>query len=118
MGVFQGFAIIPGVSRSGTTITGGLVAGLNKDRTAEFAFLMSIPVILGASAVSGIKVIKSGAEIELLPVLFGMISAAVFGYIAVNATLKAVKKAKYKRFSVYLVLLAAASVLSKVIFGV
>lgn len=118
MGVFQGFAIIPGLSRSGTVITGGTLAGLDKDKNAEFAFLMSIPVILGASAVSGVKVIKNGADINALPVVFGVISAAVFGYLAVNVMLAAIKKAKYKGFSVYLVLLAAASVLTKVLFGV
>lgn len=118
MGVFQGFAIIPGLSRSGTVITGGAVAKLNGNDNAEFAFLMSIPVILGASAVSGIKVATSGCVIEPLPVLFGVVTAAVTGYIAVNVMLKAVKKAKFKRFSVYLIVIAAASVLIKVLFGV
>lgn len=118
MGVFQSFAIIPGLSRSGTVITGGAIAGLDKNKNAEFAFLMSIPVILGASAVSGVKAIESGAGVDALPVLFGVISAAVFGYIAINFMLAAIKKAKFKGFSVYLILLAAVSVLTKVLFGV
>ena len=118
MGVFQGFAIIPAVSRSGTVITGGLIAGLDREKCAEFAFLMSIPVILGASLASSVKVIKSGIEIEILPVIFGIISAAAFGYIAVNATLKAVKKGKYKGFAIYLVALGMLSVLTKLLFGV
>ena len=118
MGVFQGLAVIPGVSRTGTVITGGRIAQLDRGTNAEFAFLMSIPVILGAATVSGVKAVKSGCVIEPLPVIFGVITAAVTGYIAVNAMLKAVKRAKYKRFSVYLIILAAASVLTKVIFGV
>lgn len=117
MGVFQGIAIIPGLSRSGTVITGGAVAGLDGDTNAEFAFLMSIPVILGASAVSGVKAVSTGCVIEPVPVIFGVITAAITGYIAVNVTLKAVKSAKYKRFSLYLLTLAAASVLTKVLFG-
>ena len=118
MGVCQGLAVIPGLSRSGTTITGGIISKLDRTANAEFAFLMSIPVILGASLISGVKVIKSGASIEVVPLIFGVITAAVTGYIAVNGMLKAVKSAKYKWFSVYLIVLAAASVLTKVIFGV
>ena len=118
MGVFQGFAVLPGVSRSGTVITGGLTAGLDREKCAEFAFLMSIPVILGAAAASSVKAVKSGAEIEIMPVIFGIISAATFGYIAVNATLKAVKRGRYTGFAIYLVALAVLSVLTNVIFGV
>ena len=118
MGVCQGFAVIPGLSRSGTVITGGTISKLGRNSNAEFAFLMSIPIILGATLLSGVKVIKNGCDIEILPVIFGVISAAVTGYIAVNAMLKAVKRAKYKGFAVYLIILAAASVLTKVIFGV
>ena len=118
MGVFQGFAVIPGLSRSGTVITGGAISKLDRGTNAEFAFLMSIPIILGAAAISGVKAVKNGCVIEPMPVLFGVLTAAVTGYIAVNAMLKAVKSAKYKRFSVYLIILAAASVLTKVLFGV
>ena len=118
MGVFQSFAIIPGLSRSGTVITGGTVAKLDKDKNAEFAFLMSIPVILGATAISGIKAVNAGADIEVLPVIFGVVSAAVFGYMAINVMLAAIRKTKFGWFSLYLILLAAISVLTKVIFGV
>ncbi len=118
MGVFQGFAIVPGLSRSGTVITGGAVSGLEKCKNAEFAFLMSIPIILGAALVSGVKVARQGVDVELLPVLFGVMTAAVSGYIAIDVMLKAIKKAKYGWFSVYLILLAFMSVLTKVVFGV
>nr|MBO4517272.1 undecaprenyl-diphosphate phosphatase [Clostridia bacterium] len=118
MGVFQGFAVIPGLSRSGTVITGGAVSGLKNDKNAEFAFLMSIPVILGAALISGVKTVSQGAAIDLLPTVFGVVSAAVSGHIAVGVMLKAVKKAKYGRFSVYLVLIAVLSLLTKILFGV
>lgn len=118
MGVFQGVAVIPGLSRSGTVITGGTISKLDGNANAEFAFLMSIPVILGAAAISGVKAVKGGCNIVPMPVIFGVITAAVTGYIAVNAMMRAVKSAKYKGFSVYLIMLAAASVLTKVLFGV
>ena len=118
MGVFQGFAIVPGLSRSGTVITGGTIARFEKGKNAEFAFLMSIPVILGAAVVSGVKVARQGVNVEVLPVLFGVITAAVSGYIAIGVMLAAVKKAKFGWFSLYLILLAFLSVLTKVVFGV
>lgn len=118
MGVFQGFAVLPGLSRSGTTLTGGTVAKLDKSESADFAFLMSVPVILGAAAVSGVKAISEGANVALLPTLFGVTTAAITGYIAVNATLSAVKHGKLKRFSVYLIAIAVLSFLTKILFGV
>ncbi len=118
MGVFQAVAIVPGLSRSGTVLTGGAVAKLDRNENAEFTFLMSIPIILGAALVSGFKAIKGGAEIEVIPIVFGVTTAAVTGYIAIKAMLSAIKKAKYKWFSLYLLLIAAASVLSKIIFNV
>ena len=118
MGIFQGFAVIPGLSRSGTTLTGGAVMRLDRTENADFAFLMSIPVILGAAAVSGVKAVKTGAEIAPVPILFGVTTAAVTGYMAINVTLKAVKRGRLNGFSYYLIAIAAASVLTKVIFGV
>ncbi|MBQ9485912.1 MAG: undecaprenyl-diphosphate phosphatase [Clostridia bacterium] len=118
MGVFQGAAVIPGLSRSGTILTGGALSGLDGENNAEFTFLMSIPVILGAAAVSGAKAIRVGAEIDIIPVAFGVITAAITGYIAINAMLKAVKKARYKAFSVYLIFLATVSLATKLIWGV
>ena len=118
MGVFQGLAIVPGLSRSGTVITGGAVAGLEKGKNAEFAFLMSIPVISGAALVSGTKVVHQGVSIEIVPILFGVITAAATGYIAISIMLNAVKKARFGRFSLYLILLAFLSVLTKVLFGI
>ena len=118
MGVFQGAAIIPGVSRSGTVITGGAVAGLSREKNAEFAFLMSIPIILGAAVSSGAKAAINGANVSVLPLLFGIASSAVTGYIAIKFMLKTVLKGNYIGFSAYLICLAALSVLTKVLWGV
>lgn len=117
MGLFQAAAIVPGLSRSGTVLTGGTLCKLDRERNAKFTFLMSIPVILGAAAVSAYKAVKGGAEIDVIPVLFGMLTAAVTGYIAVKLMLAVIKKANYKWFSLYLVIIATASVLTKVLFN-
>lgn len=117
MGLAQGVAIIPGLSRSGTVLSAGCFAGVKRSENASFTFLMSIPVILGAALISGYKVVKSGVVIDALPLVFGVLTAMVTGYIAIKVMLKVIKKANYKWFSLYLVLMALSSIISKVAFG-
>ncbi len=118
MGLAQGVAIVPGLSRSGTVISAGCFTGVERSENAHFTFLMSIPIILGAALVSGYKTVKEGVVIEALPLVFGMVTAMITGYIAIKAMLKVIKKANYKWFSLYLVIMAVASVISSVAFGV
>jgi len=118
MGLAQGVAVVPGLSRSGTVLSAGCYMGVNRESNANFTFLMSIPVILGAAVLSGYKVIKNGSPIYVLPLVLGMLTAMVTGYIAIKFMLKIIKKANYKWFSLYLLLLAIASVVTKVAFGV
>lgn len=118
MGVAQGFAIVPGLSRSGTVLSAGCFSGLEKNQNAAFTFLMSIPVILGAALVSGYKCVKQGVSVEIVPLIAGVLTAAVTGYIAIKFMLSVIKRADYKWFSLYLVVIAVVSVLSKVIFDV
>lgn len=118
MGLAQGVAIVPGLSRSGTVISSGCIYGLKREENASFAFLMSIPVILGAAAISTLKVIKNGVVIDPLPLIFGVLTAAITGYLAIKVMLKVIKKANYKWFSLYLVIMAIASIVTKVAFGV
>lgn len=118
MGVAQGIAIAPGLSRSGTVISSGNFVGIKREDNASFAFLMSIPVILGAVLISGYKSVKNGVAIQVLPILFGTVTAGVTGYIAIKLMLKVIKKANYKWFSLYLVFMAIGSIISKIAFGV
>ena len=118
MGLAQGVAIVPGLSRSGTVISAGCFAGVKREDNASFAFLMSIPIILGAALVSTLDVIESGIELELLPIIFGVLTAAVTGYIAIKVMLKVIKKANYKWFSLYLILMAIVSISTKLIWGI
>ena len=117
-GLAQSVAIEPGLSRSGTVISSGCFVGLDRNENANFTFLMSIPIILGAALVSALDVLDSGLQIEVLPLMFGVVTAAITGYIAIKVMLKIIKKANYKWFSLYLVLMAIASVVSFVAFGV
>lgn len=110
MGAGQALGVLPGVSRSGTTITFGTLAKTEKGANASFTFLMSVPIIIAAAALEGITCIKEGAgDISVLPLLLGILTAAVCGYLAINFMMRIIKKANYKWFSLYLILLSAAT---------
>lgn len=118
MGVAQAVAILPGISRSGTTIAAGTLAGGNSDEVANFSFLMSIPIILGGFLVQLLKgLIRTGEESFAYSfqvagpqfgwcIAIGFIISAVAGLFAIKVMLQAIKKANYKWFSLYLLLLA------------
>lgn len=102
MGVFQAFAILPGLSRSGSTISGGLFRGVDREQAAKFSFLMSIPAILG-SVVLQVKDLASGeaAALPFWPVLVGIVAAALSSLFAIKFMLYLVKKANLAAFAVY-----------------
>ncbi len=108
IGSMQAVAIAPAVSRSGSTIVGSLFRGLNREAAAKFSFLMSIPVILGASVLQ-LKDFVTGEAVftgEPLPMIFGFVAAMLSGYIAVNFAMKLIKQAKLKFFAFYVFALA------------
>lgn len=118
MGVAQAIAVLPGISRSGSTIAAGIFAGGDSDEVAHFSFLMSIPVILGGFLVELVKgLVKTGEESFAYSfqvagpqfgwcIAIGFIISAIAGLFAIKVMLTAIKKANYKWFSLYLVLLA------------
>lgn len=102
IGIIQAIAIIPGVSRSGSTISAGLFAGLDRDFAARFSFLLSIPVILGAGIFELKDLVGVGiATVNILPYAIGVISAALFGYFAIKVVLRLVRKGRLSVFSYY-----------------
>ena len=105
MGLAQAVAVIPGISRSGSTICAGVLSGAGRENVAKFSFLMSVPVILGSSAVSALEI--SSLQIDVLPVLLGMAAAFVTGLFAIKLMMKVIKKSNYKWFSAYLFALFA-----------
>ena len=98
IGVSQALAIIPGVSRSGVTITAGLMAGLDRVSAARFSFLLSTPVIFGAAALKIPHFIQNGITV---PVVIGIMVSAISGYLAIKYLLKFVEKASYAVFFWY-----------------
>lgn len=100
VGSAQAVAIVPGISRSGSTIFTGLATGLSRTEAARFSFLLSIPVILGAGATQ-VGDLSSAHGLNVGMVVMGMIAAAVFGYLAIAALLQYVNKRGYKLFAYY-----------------
>lgn len=102
VGCFQGLGTLPGISRSGSTIVGGLFCNLNKTTAVRFSFLMSIPAILGALVLDIKDMVSTQAQtLSFMPVAVGMITAAVSGYFSIKFLLKLVEKSKLSYFSIY-----------------
>ncbi len=104
MGIFQGIGMIPGISRSGSTILGGVSTGLNKTNAAKFSFMMSAPAILGSLLMEGKDAVSEGyiSEIPVLPAVVGIIIAAVIGWLSIRFMLKIISKVPLAWFALYL----------------
>lgn len=111
IGTVQGIACLPGLSRSGSTISAGLLSGASKDEVAEFSFLISAPVIFGGFLFELIDIIKYDAAVSfsVLPTILGFVCAFIVGIIAIKFMLKLIKNLNYAWFSVYLVGIAIVS---------
>ena len=122
MGLAQAVAILPGISRSGSTICAGTFAGADAESVSKFSFLMSIPVILGSFVIElakGIMDKETGFAYSFEVagpqfgwcIAIGLIVSAISGLFAIKVMLRAIKKANYKWFSLYLVLLAVTCII-------
>ena len=102
IGLCQAVATMPGLSRSGTTITAGIATGLDRRFAVKFSFLISIPAVLGANLLSLVKAFKTGVDWSLMPTyLLGMIVAMVVGYFALNLLRYIAQKGKFGWFAYY-----------------
>ncbi len=116
MGFGQALGVLPGISRSGATLSAGTLAKVKKEENASFTFLMSIPIIAFAALSEGYKCYQAGAfNVSALPLIIGMLTAMVTGYIAIKFMLKIIKKANYKWFSLYLVCISVFTVITSII---
>jgi undecaprenyl-diphosphatase len=102
IGCIQSVAVIPGISRSGSTITAGLFSGCRRDFAVKFSFLLSIPAIIGAYILSISDAVKSGIDTSLLPAyLIGTAVAAAAGYFAIRLVKLLADKGKFGKFAYY-----------------
>lgn len=102
IGLLQALAIVPGISRSGSTIASGLFVGLDREFAARFSFLLSIPVIIGAGVFELKDVMETGISSSVaIPYAAGFAAAVLSGYLAIKLVLRIVKKGKLSMFSYY-----------------
>lgn len=112
IGLLQGIAIVPGISRSGSTIAGGLLAGLDRTWAARYSFLVSIPVILGAGLVKAKDLSVNPINGSMLPYLLGFITAAIFGYLAIKIVMRLVREGRLSIFSYYCWVVGTATIIA------
>ena len=101
IGVAQSLALLPGISRSGITIAAGLFCGLERDLSARFSFLLSVPAILGANLLQAYKARGTLQTIDQGPFLLGGLTSLVTGYVALRLLLSMVQKGHLFRFAYY-----------------
>ena len=108
VGLGQAFAVVPGLSRSGTTISTGLICGVRRDAMAQFSFLMVLVPILGEAFLEIVGGGFAESSVGALPLLLGFVSAFLSGLLACKVMIALVKKAKLSWFALYCVLAAAS----------
>lgn len=113
IGLLQCLALIPGVSRSGITITAGLMLGFTRESAARFSFLMSLPIVAGAALLKTLHLFKHGIPAgEGMPMLVGIAFSAVTGYISVAFLLRFVQKKSLAPFVWYRVIVGCGLILA------
>lgn len=110
VGISQAIAILPGISRSGATISTSVLLGIDREKAARFSFLMVVPLILGKIAKMLLDDEFGSTSIEILPLSIGFITAFVTGLLACTWMISIVKKSKLKYFSFYCFLVGILAV--------
>jgi len=108
IGLLQAFAIIPGVSRSGSTIFAGASMGVHREKAAKFSFLMSIPAILGASAIELFS--YQSVQVDWLAILFGGVAAFISGVFAIYLVFEVLLSKRFTLFGIYTLLIGLLTI--------
>ena len=117
IGMFQVLALVPGTSRSGATILGGMILGASRYVSAEFAFFLAIPVMFGASL---LKLVKFGLAFsfgEFFALILGMVVSFVVSILAIKFLMNYIKKHNFKVFGIYRIILGIVILVFFAIFG-
>lgn len=111
MGVGQAFAALPGLSRSGTTISLGLLGGLKQEEAARFSFLMVLPPIIGANILDLLDPSTSLQGLSLAALMAGFLTAFLSGYVACRLMLKVIRRKGFLGFSIYCAIVGAIAII-------
>ena len=115
IGIFQAFALIPGISRSGSTIFAGLLKGLEKNTVVRFSFILAFPAILGATLFKVIDTDFSKYSDMMVPSLVGMIVSMIVGFASIKLLVNIIKRSKLHYFAYYLFSLGLVSIVVGII---
>ena len=111
IGLSQAIAILPGISRSGATISTSVLLGIDKEKSTKFSFLMVVPLILGKITKDILFEKIEFSSSDSLPILFGFISSFIVGIFACTLMIKIVKNSKLRYFAYYCILIAFTIIL-------
>ncbi len=116
VGCAQAVAVIPGLSRSGTTISAGMALGFDRSFAVRYSFLLSLPAVLGATLLKVLDVVKDGIDPALLPkYLLGMVVAGVVGYFSIRLVNLLAQKNKFGKFAYYCWAIGAVAIVLEII---
>lgn len=101
VGCVQAIAPMPGISRSGSTVSAGLLCGLERQLAVEFSFILGIPAVLGANLLELFDAVSEGVPLDPMPLLVGIVTAAVFGFLAIRTVQWLVKGDRFHWFGYY-----------------
>lgn len=114
MGIFQAISVFPGISRSGSTMTGGLLRNIDRPSAARFSFLMSIPIMIAAGGLAVLDLLEiPNLSSQIAPVAVGFLAAAVVGYLSIRWLLAYLTRHSFYSFAIYCVI---AGLLTIVVF--
>ncbi|WP_417659532.1 undecaprenyl-diphosphate phosphatase [Pseudidiomarina sp.] len=101
IGAMQALALIPGTSRSGITMTAGMLLGLTKTDAARFSFLLSIPIIIMAGGYQGLKLVQQAEPVAWSPVIIGVLTSFVAAYVCIHVFLQVISRMGMLPFVIY-----------------
>lgn len=101
IGIIQVFALIPGTSRAGASIVGGVMMGLDRKTSAEFSFLLALPVLAAASGLDLLKNYSEFADTSWLPLIVGFVMAYIIAYLTMSLFLRFLEKFTFNAFGIY-----------------
>lgn len=113
VGICQGLAVFPGISRSGSTIASGLCLGLNREYAARYSFLLSIPAVIGAGLIQIKDITTLDASVSVL--LAGFISSVIFGYLSIKLLMKMIKGWSLDIFAYYCTIIGIITIILSVV---
>lgn len=115
VGLFQCIALFPGISRSGSTISGGLFRGFDRETAVRYSFVLGIPAILGGCVSELSDAMNGEIDVQILPTIIGFIAAAIVGLLAIKMVNMLIKSDNFKVFSIYTLIIGILTIVCGVV---